>query len=104
MWRKITNIFLLLISFCLIFSSIYIINILYKRPYIDDIDFYKNSNIKFYDTQNKKLNTDTHFKGYARLSDINQNLINAVISVEDEHFFSHNGFNIKRLISSAVYF
>lgn len=100
MWRKITNIFLLLISFCLIILSVFIINIVYKGPHLDDIDFYKNSNIKFYDSANKKLNTDVFYKSYAKLSDINQNLINAVVSVEDEHFFSHNGFNIKRLISS----
>ena len=54
MWRKIINIFLLLISFCLTFISIFIIKIIINGPSINDLNFYRNSNVNIYDQNNNR--------------------------------------------------
>lgn len=39
----------------------------------------------------------TNSKKYVPLSDISQNLINATIAIEDQNFYHHHGFDIKRI-------
>lgn len=52
-------------------------------------------------------NLITEFKGsenriYVELPDIPQNLINAVISVEDARFYEHHGVDLKRMVGAMV--
>lgn len=52
-------------------------------------------------------NLITEFKGsqnriYVELDEIPQNLINAVISVEDVRFFEHHGVDLKRMVGAMV--
>ena len=52
-------------------------------------------------------NLITEFKGsqnriYVELDEIPQNLINAVISVEDARFFEHHGVDLKRIAGALV--
>ena len=55
----------------------------------------------------KNGNLITEFKGsqnriYVELTDIPQNLINAVISVEDVRFFEHHGVDLKRMVGAML--
>lgn len=57
-----------------------------------------------YDSQGNLI---TEFKGsenriYVELADIPQNLINAVVSVEDARFFQHHGIDMKRQVGAII--
>ena len=57
-----------------------------------------------YDSQGNLI---TEFKGsqnriYVELADIPQNLINAVISVEDARFYEHHGVDLKRMVGALL--
>lgn len=53
----------------------------------------------FYDTYENLITGTDEWIGY---DDINQNIINATISIEDRHFFDHDGFDFLR-IGKALY-
>ncbi len=57
-----------------------------------------------YDSEGNQI---TEFKGsenriYVELADIPQNLINAVISVEDARFYEHHGVDLKRMVGAML--
>ena len=57
-----------------------------------------------YDSQGNLI---TEFKGtqnriYVELGDIPQNLINAVIAVEDARFYQHHGVDLKRMVGALL--
>lgn len=57
-----------------------------------------------YDSQGNLI---TEFKGsqnriYVELEDIPQNLINAVVSVEDARFYEHHGVDLKRMVGALL--
>lgn len=56
-----------------------------------------------YDTSNREIETlGINKKEYVRYEDIPNDLINALISIEDTEFFYHEGINIKRILSSMI--
>jgi penicillin-binding protein 1A len=76
------------------FVVIFILYCIYDLPNIDDLDLRieKSYAIKIKDTKNQTLSIYGNIHGkkvsYNRLP---KNLVNAVISIEDRKFFSHNG-------------
>ena len=48
----------------------------------------------------KEINDD--FKYYVTYDDLSDNFINALISIEDNNFFNHEGFDLKRILSSLI--
>ncbi len=48
----------------------------------------------------KKINDD--FEYYVTYDDLSDNFINALIAIEDKNFFSHEGFDLKRILSSLI--
>ena len=67
-----------------------------KKTYQTTQIFYADGNLLAKaQTSNKKEPVET-------LSDINENLKNALIAAEDERFYEHNGVDIKGLIRSVV--
>ncbi len=98
--RKISNFFLWLITFFLIFISIYLIRIIIISP---DINLSLTHEVKtIYDTNNKKLNTSDYYLDYVAYNDISPNLINALLATEDDTFFNHHGINIKRMLKAMI--
>lgn len=64
----------------------------------------KNMNIEFYDVNGDlflTINNDSK-NSYVKIEDINQNLINAFISIEDKTFYKHKGINLFRIISALI--
>lgn len=73
--------------------------------------FYNSSNADFvlktgykpisiYDKNDNLVSTNSYYYSYVPIDEISKNIINAFISIEDRNFYKHNGFNIKRIISS----
>ncbi len=42
------------------------------------------------------------YNNYVKLNDINDNIKNAIISIEDKNFYSHKGFDILRIIKALI--
>ena len=98
--KRIFKIFLLFITFCLFFIFIAVLKIIKNAPNVNDIDFYKNTDITITDTNDNIINTSNYYNKHVSLQHINQNLINALISIEDEHYFSHSGINFTRILKA----
>ena len=64
----------------------------------------KNMNIEFYDVNGDlflTINNDSK-NSYVKIEDINQNLINAFISIEDKTFYKHKGINPFRITYRSI--
>ena len=88
-----------------IFSSIslfFIIMGLYLYAYISpSIDLKSPNNIQILDKDNKVIKASSK-ANWTKLKDINDNLINAVISIEDKNFYHHHGFDYLRIIKAMI--
>lgn len=85
-----------MLIFSLFYSSLYIIS-----KYTNPIDIKNSNSIYMYDKNDKSFyegNNGT--KKWIKLEDISEDLINATIYSEDKNFYSHNGFDIPRIIKS----
>lgn len=70
-----------------------------KLPEISDlkkIEFYSIDQKKYFELNNK------HTDNYVNLDKVSEHLVNAILSVEDQHFFEHHGFNYRRIIKSII--
>lgn len=89
---------------CIIFFSIISVSSLFyiksqKPPAISDlatIEFYSADNTKFFELNNNKDQT------YVTLQNISPYMIDAIISIEDKHFYEHSGFDYRRIIKSLT--
>lgn len=57
------------------------------------------SNISYYDKDGNDIFLNKE-DNYVKLNDINDNVKNAIISIEDKNFYHHNGFDILRIIKA----
>ena len=101
---KVINFILISFSLFLIIISSLVINDLSKLEPIK-LKELKNINNKSYIysddlTVIKEINDD--FKYYVTYDDLSDNFINALISIEDNNFFNHEGFDLKRIFSSLI--
>ncbi|QVK17409.1 PBP1A family penicillin-binding protein [Mycoplasmatota bacterium] len=70
-----------------------------KLPAISDlktIEFYSQDQVKFFELNNEQTQT------YVTLPDISQHMISAILSIEDQHFYEHNGFDYRRIVKSII--
>ncbi len=61
-------------------------------------------NIEVYDTNNnliQKIN-NVNKTNYVSIDEINDNIINAFLSIEDKEYYEHKGINVKRIIGALV--
>ena len=101
---KVINFILISFSLFLIIISSLVINDLSKLEPLK-LKELKNINNKSYIYSNdltviKEINDD--FKYYVTYDDLSDNFINALISIEDNNFFNHEGFDLKRIFSSLI--
>ncbi len=61
-----------------------------------------NGTYYLYDNKDDLVYLGSSTSSWVNIDDINKNLINAVISIEDKSFYTHNGFDIGRIIK-AIY-
>lgn len=56
--------------------------------------------IKIYDNKDNLIFTSKENYKYTPMDEISSNISNAFIAIEDQSFYSHRGFNVKRIASS----
>ena len=95
--RKILLYIFIFFSFftCILFTFIHFFIL-----YTPKIDIKKTNNIIMYDKDNNIFFKGNGSKEWVNLENINNNLINATISIEDKRFYKHNGFDYIRILKS----
>lgn len=71
-------------------------------PEIKAADFYPTKDVTILDCEGSLINHLPTFKSDISYEEIPQNVINALVSVEDEAFFIHNGVNPKRIAKAIL--
>lgn len=90
-------IFIVIISLLLFISLFfYSKNLNYQMPQVVQIEIYDDDN-NLIETINNTSN-----RSYVKIEDINQNIIDAFISIEDKEYFNHQGINFKRIIGALI--
>ena len=93
----IIKIFLLaLFTFIIVISSLYVYAFITPKTNINT-----NDSIIYYDKNENNIFENTNNE-YVKLNNINQNVINAIISIEDKNFYNHNGFDIPRIVKAMI--
>lgn len=100
--RGLKNKLLILLAFLNIIILTYISVIINTLPTIKSQDFYPTKEITILDSDNNLINHLPTFKADISYEEIPQNVINALVSTEDEDFFRHNGINPKRIIKAFL--
>ena len=102
--NRIINFILISFSLSLILLSTLIINEITKLNNVILTPLTNINNKSFIyaddDTLIKEINDD--FKYYVTYDDLSDNFINALISIEDNNFFNHEGFDLRRIFSSLI--
>lgn len=81
------------------FTYFFIVTKDLSDPFIEGLIEEKHSEI--YDSSNRKIKVlGDSYKNYLKYEEIPQNLIDALISIEDREFFNHHGINFKRIASA----
>ena len=103
--KSILNKFIFVITFIILLLTIIgsIIGIFIFKKASNTSFFINNSSnpIYIYDDNNNLVTTDSYYYTYVSITEISDNLINAVIATEDKNFYSHIGISIPRIISST---
>ena len=103
--KSILNKFIFIITFIILLLTIIgsIIGIFIIKKASNTSFFINNSSnpIYIYDDNNNLVTTDSYYYTYVSITEISDNLINAVIATEDKNFYSHIGISIPRIISST---
>ena len=91
-------------SFIFIFISFVVVIIgLYTYAYLSPkLDLKTSGSLYLYDNQNELLYQGSRSNEWANLEDINENLVNAVIAVEDKNFYDHHGFDYLRIAKAML--
>ena len=98
---KKTTIFIKII-FLLFFIAIIFIISLYVYAYITPkFNINTVSTITYYDKNNNDIFLNNQ-NNYVKLSDISDNVKNAIVSIEDKNFYSHNGFDLLRIFKAIL--
>ncbi len=91
----------IILSILLVFSIFYIKSI--NTSCIDILKLYPKSSLKLYDKNDNLLKTEGLIKQtYVGIDKISINMKNAIISIEDNDFYKHNGINYKSIIRAFL--
>ena len=99
--KKIT---LIIKIFIFLFFTCIIVNIsFYAYAFITPkFQINTSKNITFYDKDNNDILKDNIENDYVELSNINDNIKNAIISIEDKNFYTHKGFDYLRILKAML--
>ncbi len=100
--KSLTNKLIIILAFLNIIIIIYILKIYTTLPSIQSSDFYINDEVTILDSTSNIINHKATFKTSIKYEQISQNVINSLISTEDEAFFIHNGINPKRIVKALI--
>ena len=103
---RIIKSFLYVCVFLFLFILLYTLTVISHAPKIYPLNIYSylNESSIMYDSEGKMI--DKVFvpggnRSNVSYNDIPQNLIDAVVSIEDKTFWQHHGFNIKRIFGAV---
>ena len=100
LFLKITKVVFLL--FLGIFTILFVLLFAYFRK----IDYYmpKISQIEIYDKDDNLIRKSSTLSNgtYVTIDQISENVIKAIISIEDKEFYNHQGINLKRMIGALL--
>lgn len=91
-------------TFIFLFISFVVILVgLYTYAYLSPkLDLKTSGSLYLYDKKGELLYQGSRSNEWANLEDINENLINAVIAVEDKNFYNHHGFDYLRIAKAMA--
>jgi len=91
-------------AFLFIFLSCIIVIIgLYTKAYFEDaIELNRLGTYYLYDEKENLIYQGSSVNEWINLKEISQDLLNAVISVEDKNFYNHTGFDYLRIIRAMM--
>ncbi len=96
--------FLLIVLIALSSVGVWIAQVISEAPEIDpqNIDSFLPESTVIYDSNGNVLMTTstTVYRENISISDMPENLKNAFIAIEDKTFYSHHGFNYKRILGA----
>ena len=82
-------------------GTFFIVNIADEKVQIDENKLVYQT--KILDKYSKEIESLGRKDNYVKYEDIPQVLIDALLSIEDNEFYYHNGFNPKRIILSLLF-
>ena len=99
--KKIT---LIIKIFIFLFFTCIIVNIsFYAYAFITPkFQINTSKNITFYDKDNNDILKDNIENDYVELNNINDNIKNAIVSIEDKNFYTHKGFDYLRILKAML--
>ena len=88
----------------LLFISVLVILIgLYTYAYLSPkLDLKTTGTLYLYDDKNNLIYQGSRNNEWVNLNDISNNLINAVIAIEDKNFYQHHGFDYLRIVKAMM--
>lgn len=91
-------------SFTFLFISFVVIMIgLYTYAYFSPkLDLKKSGSLYLYDNRGELIYQGSRSNEWANIEDMSEDLINAVIAVEDKNFYKHNGFDYLRIAKAMM--
>ena len=102
-FKRVAFIFIILLTILNTIFTIYLITLWNKVNLNDLSKLYPKSNITIYDSNNNLIaNLSNIYTSYAPYDSIPSDLINAIISIEDSRFFSHNGLDYEGIARSIL--
>lgn len=86
-----------IIAFFLAIGIIYVISFLLGPP-----DLFNEQNTIYYSDEGEIIGVDQGDENryWVSLDEISPHMIDAIIAAEDQHFYQHSGFDLKRIISA----
>lgn len=89
--------------FIFIFFTFIIVNLsFYVYAFITPkFNINTSNNITYYDKYSNNIFEENENDNYVKLNEINDNVKNAIISVEDKNFYKHKGFDYLRIIKAV---
>ena len=100
------KIFLIFVVLMTIFNTFIIVTsiILWNTVKLDDLSkLYPKNNTRIYDNDGNMIaNLSNIYTSYASYESIPKDIIDAVISIEDSRFFSHNGLDYEAIARSII--
>ena len=58
------------------------------------------NSLYIYDNKEELVYQGSGSSEWVEINDVNENFVNAIVSVEDKHFFDHKGFDYLRILKS----
>ena len=91
-------------SFIFLFISLTVIATgLYLYAYFSPkLDLKTSTSLYIYDNKNELIYQGSRSNEWVNLENINENLINAIISIEDKNFYNHHGFDYLRIAKAMA--